>query len=121
MVAPTHQAVVIEDDHDLSEMYGMTLRAAGFGVRVLRSGDDALVWFGENCPDLILLDLNLPKVSGIDILQYIRKEERLQKSKVVIVTANPEMAESVRSLADLVLIKPTSLSQIRDLARRLVS
>lgn len=114
-------AVVIEDDRDLADMYRMTLKQAGLDAQVQRSGGDALAWLKDNTPDLVMLDLNLPEVSGIQLIQYMRGDARLAGVKVIVVTANPEMADTIRNMADLVLIKPTSLSQIRDLARRLVT
>lgn len=114
-------ALVVEDDHDLAEMYRMTLKQAGFSAHVRRNGYEALQYLAEQVPALVLLDLNLPEVSGTQVLNHIRADEALQGIKVMIVTANPEMADAIRPKADLVLLKPTSLTQIRDLSRRLVN
>ena len=67
-------------------------------------------------PDVVVLDLHLPRVAGMDILHQIRADERLTGTRVIVATAHPRMAESLRDEADLVLLKPISFSQLRDLA-----
>jgi CheY-like chemotaxis protein len=67
-------------------------------------------------PDVVILDLNLPRVSGIDILRQIRSDPRLVNTRVVVVTAHDEMVNDIQDQADLVLIKPVAFSQIRKLA-----
>ena len=66
-----------------------------------------------------MLDLYLPHASGDDILHLIRSEARLAQTRVIVATADPLMADSLQAEADLVLIKPISFSQLRDLAVRL--
>lgn len=63
------------------------------------------------------MDLHLPQVSGKDILTDIRANEHLTQTKVILATADPILAETLRPNADLVLIKPISFSQLRDLAQ----
>lgn len=70
-------------------------------------------------PNLVILDLHLPEVSGKDILEYIRSEPRLGKTMVVIATADAIMGESLRDDADFVLIKPITFAQLRDMSARL--
>jgi CheY-like chemotaxis protein len=69
----------------------------------------------------VVLDLHLPHVSGEDLLAQIRSDDRLAHTRVMLATADPLMAESLRAKADLVLIKPISFSQLRDLSKRLRS
>ena len=68
---------------------------------------------------VVVLDMHLPHVAGPDILRYIRADARLEKTQVIIATADPSMADSLREEATLVLLKPISFSQLRDLAKRL--
>jgi DNA-binding response OmpR family regulator len=67
----------------------------------------------------MILDIHLPKVSGKDILLYIRSNERLEDMRVIIVSADAALAESLRGEADLVLTKPISFHQLRELSARL--
>jgi CheY-like chemotaxis protein len=66
----------------------------------------------------VLLDLYLPSANGADVLQYIRGQAHLNAAKVIIVTANPRMADDLKAEADLVILKPSSYSQIRDFIAR---
>jgi DNA-binding response OmpR family regulator len=76
-------------------------------------------------PDLIILDLNLPKYSGIDIFHELRKQPQTAETWVLIVTANPaqaaELSETeIESQNLLVLTKPISVDQLDQLAQRIV-
>jgi two-component system response regulator AdeR len=108
--------LIIEDDDDLSVIFSEALQAAGFKTEIIQSGDQALARLAITTPDVVVLDLHLPRVAGMDILHQIRADARLAKTRVIVATAHPRMAESLRDEADLVLLKPISFSQLRDLA-----
>jgi CheY-like chemotaxis protein len=117
--APQPLALVVEDDFDASLIFSKALQAAGHQVEVIRAGDLAVKRLGEIAPQLVILDLHLPEVDGTEILKQIRADERLAKTRVIIVTADARMAEPIKEDADLVLLKPASYSQVRDVALRL--
>lgn len=108
--------LVIEDDEDLSVIFSEALQAAGFKTEIIKSGDKALERLSDVVPQVVVLDLHLPRVAGMDILHRIRADKRLNSTRVIVATAHPRMAESLRDEADLVLLKPISFSQLRDLA-----
>lgn len=112
-------ALIIEDDPDAATIFSEALQAAGFETEIVRTGDKALKRLAVTTPDAVVLDLHLPHVSGTDILRQIRADARLAKTRMIIATADPRMAELLRDQADLVLLKPISFSQLRDLAARL--
>lgn len=112
-------ALIIEDHTDAAAIFQQALRAADFEAEIVRSGDVALDRLAAVTPDMVLLDLNLPRVSGAEILHYIRSDERLSGTCVVVATAHPHLAEALQDEADLVLIKPVSFTQLRNLASRL--
>jgi two-component system autoinducer 2 sensor kinase/phosphatase LuxQ len=112
-------ALVIEDDFDASVIFAKALEVIGFTTEVIASGDKALKRLKESEPEMIVLDLHLPEVIGNDILKYIRSEERLTHTIVIVASADPRSAETIQDQADLVLIKPTTFSQVRDFAQRL--
>jgi CheY-like chemotaxis protein len=70
-------------------------------------------------PFIILLDMHLPHISGGDLLQIIKQDERFAKTTVIITTADARMGEMYRDQADFVMIKPISFVQLRDLTARL--
>jgi DNA-binding response OmpR family regulator len=114
-------ALIIEDDYDASLIFAEALQAAGFETEIIRSGDTALARLAATTPDAVVLDLHMPHVSGVDIMEQIRADERLAETQVIVATADPRLADTLQDDADLVLIKPFSFSQLRDLAARLGS
>jgi len=111
--------MVIEDDEKLATIYSEALSQAGFSARVVRDGKDAMNLLREIVPVLVVLDLHLPSLSGKDILKAIRQDPNLATTWVVIATADPAMAADLHDQADIVMIKPISFIQLRDMARRL--
>jgi DNA-binding response OmpR family regulator len=112
-------ALIIEDDYDLSIIFAEALQAAGFKTQIVRAGDTALMWLSSKTPKVVVLDLHLPRIAGTNILRQIRDDPRLKETRVIITTADARLAETLREEADLVLLKPISFSQLRDLAARL--
>ena len=117
-MSPPPLALVIEDDYDISIIFAKALRAAGYETQVIRSGDTALTWLSSTTPDLVILDLQLPRTSGMEILHHIRADPRLTQTRVIIATAYPRLAETLRGEADWILIKPVNFGQLHSLAMR---
>jgi two-component system response regulator TctD len=113
-------ALIVEDEFDISIVFSRALQAAGFETEVIRNGGTAMEWLASSKPDIVILDLNLPRVGGQEILRYIRTDTRLTKTPVIVATAYARLAEGVRDQADQVLFKPISFAQLRDLSARLV-
>jgi DNA-binding response OmpR family regulator len=111
-------ALIIEDDAYLSEIYSAALGKAGFKIEVARDGQAARLQLAALLPRIVVLDLHLPRVSGKDLLKEIRADPRHAQAKVIIVTGDSQAATTVEGEADLVLIKPVSYIQLRDLASR---
>jgi DNA-binding response OmpR family regulator len=112
-------ALIVEDEIDLAIIFSKALQEAGFETQIVRAGDTALMWLTSTQPQIVILDLHLPRVSGEDILKQIRADDRLAETKVIISTADPRLGELLQDQADLVLLKPIGFSQLRDLAARL--
>jgi chemosensory pili system protein ChpA (sensor histidine kinase/response regulator) len=108
-------ALIVEDEHDLSFLLAQVTKLAGYEPEVIHSGDIALERLSQVIPDLILLDLNLPKVLGTDILKHVRSEQRLFGVHVIVVTAYKHLAEIVYEQADHVLNKPFEFDQLAQL------
>jgi two-component system cell cycle response regulator DivK len=112
-------ALIIEDDAPHANLFSEALQKAGFEIEVIRDGQVAIARLAEITPALVVLDLHLPHVSGEDILKHIRNDARLVKTRIVVASADPQMASMLRDKADLVLIKPISYFQLKELAIRL--
>ncbi len=111
-------ALVIEDDESHANVFSEALQNAGFKVEIIQDGKAALSRLTLTEPSVAVLDINLPYVSGVDILHYIRSDVRLTNTRVIIASANSQIAATLQDQADLVLIKPISYFQLRDLATR---
>ncbi len=117
----TPLALVIEDNKDQAEILAKALQAANFETEIINDGNEAIARLGVVVPDLVILDLHLPGVSGTGILLQIRTDPRLAGTYVVVVTVEPQTADEIRDKADLVLIKPLEFVKLYDLAVRLIS
>ncbi len=100
------QVLVIDDDLALSEMLGIVLRAEGFQAEFCEDGAKALKTFRESKPDLVLLDLMLPGIDGIEVCKLIRNESGVP---IVMLTARSDTLDIVHGLesgADDYIVKP---------------
>jgi len=115
-------ALIIEDEADLAEIYSKALQGGGFETEVIQDGQAALARLAAGSPPgVIILDLHLPYIGGSAILQKIRADERYGKTAIIVTTADNRQAEDMHGKADLVLLKPISVNQLRELAKRMVS
>ncbi len=112
-------AMIIEDDRDTVALFRHVLDFAGYKTEIILRGDKAIDRLKIAMPDIILLDLNLPGVSGMEVLDFIQAEERLSETHVVVITGHPELALGMSSQTDLVLLKPVSVDQLANLVLRL--
>jgi len=112
-------ALIIEDDIALAEIFTLVLQEAGYATETVYDGVQAIKRLAVVVPDLVTLDLNLPHLSGKDVLRNIRTDDRLSKTSVMLVTANTVLADTLQEESDLVLLKPVSPAQLRQLAKRL--
>jgi diguanylate cyclase (GGDEF)-like protein len=117
-----HQVLIIEDDKDAAGFYKTVLEMTGFECEISLSAKDGLDRLAAGVPDLIILDIRLGvEISGEDILYQIRSNPRFDKTRVVIITAYPWLAEPISNLADLLLVKPIEVDQLKNLMQRLGS
>lgn len=115
--------LVVEDEHKLSQLLREYLEAAGYRVHCLFRGDEVMPWLAEQQPDLIILDLMLPGVDGIDLCQQIRQQSQIP---IIMSTARVEEADRLQGLetgADDYVCKPYSLremvARVKAILRRL--
>ena len=98
--------MVVDDDQDLAEMLGIVLNDAGIDVDLVSRGDEVLDAFRENAPDLILLDVMLPGIDGVEVCRLIRAQSMVP---IIMLTAKGETEDVVRGLeagADDYIVKP---------------
>ncbi len=112
--------LIIEDDKPTADFFRTVLHLVGLESEIVLSAKEALDRLASTAPDLILLDIRLGlEISGEDILYQIRSNPRFDKTRVVIITAYPRLAEPISDLADLILVKPVETEQLKNLMQRL--
>lgn len=111
-------AFIIEDDPKLNNIALITLQA-DFEIETFIDGNSAIQRLDQLAPHLVILDLNLPGTSGRAILNKIRSNERFVHTRVILTTADERQAETLTEAADIVLLKPVSPGQLRELALRI--
>ena len=114
-VTATQTVMVVEDEEAFIDALVVGLRREGFGVEVARDGAEALASFDKVNPDIVLLDVMLPKVSGTDVCREIRKKSQVP---IIMVSAKGTEIDTVVGLevgADDYIVKPY---RIRELVAR---
>jgi len=103
--------LVVEDERDIAALIAYHLTKEGYRVRTVEAGPEALTAVAEERPDLILLDVMLPGLSGYEVLGQLRRDAELRHVPVVILTARREESDRIKGLelgADDYLTKPFS-------------
>lgn len=112
-------ALIIEDNKDHAIIFTEALKAAGYETETVHDGETALARLAAAAPALVVLDLRVPRVPGSEILRYIRADDRLAETRVILATGDHITAERLQNEAEVVLIKPIDFIQLRDLAVRM--
>lgn len=89
--------LLVEDDDALASVYQTRLQAEGFDIRRVPNGEDALASALEYKPDLILLDVMMPKISGFDVLDILRNTPDTANVKVIMLTALSQESDKERA------------------------
>jgi len=99
--------LVVEDDQDLAEMLGIVLNGAGIEVDLVSRGDEVMDVFRNNQPDVVLLDVMLPGLDGVEVCKAIREES--PRVPIIFLSAKGETTDKISGLdagADDYLVKP---------------
>ncbi|MCB0074301.1 MAG: response regulator transcription factor [Caldilineaceae bacterium] len=117
--------MLVEDDDDLLEVLRLTFEAEGFRCHLASSGEDALILCRRHAPDLMVLDLMLPGIDGIEVCQQVRRDPALSSIPILMLTAKSEETDVVLGLgvgADDYLTKPARprelVARVRSILRR---
>lgn len=110
--------LVVEDDASIAEFVGPLLQDEGYAVQVVDNGEEALALVQREAPDVILLDLVLPGMSGEAVLRELR--EGGARVPIILMTAASEAAPGGRLAAEGLLQKPFELNSLLDEVRRVL-
>ena len=117
--------LIVEDDADIAALIAHYLQKTGFGSETISDGGRALSRARESSPDLIILDLMLPGMNGLEVCRALRGDDKTALTPIIMLTARGEEAERILGLdvgADDYVVKPFSpnelMARVRALLRR---
>jgi two-component system alkaline phosphatase synthesis response regulator PhoP len=118
----TQKILIVEDEQQIARLVRLYLEEAGFEASEVRDGSQAIYAFRQEHPDLVILDLNLPGIDGLDVCRALRRESDVP---VIMLTARSEEADRLIGLemgADDYIVKPFSprevVARVRAVLRR---
>jgi CheY-like chemotaxis protein len=107
--------MVVDDNPDLVEILRMMLESNGFNVRCAYSGQELLDSLKEQIPDLILLDIMMPQMDGLEVLTRLKEDASTESIPVILLTAkmqNADILEGYKMGADYYITKPFTPAQV---------
>ena len=110
-----NKILIVEDDKDIISLIDFHLKSEGYKVSTASNGEDGWLLAKEEKPDLILLDWMLPILSGIDVLNRLKKNKNTQSIPVIFVSAKGEESDKIQGLnigADDYIVKPFSPKEL---------
>ncbi|OYX42533.1 MAG: two-component system response regulator [Rhodobacterales bacterium 32-67-9] len=118
-----HRVLIVEDEDNIALALDYVLTREGYDHERVANGAEALPKIRDTSPDLVLLDVMLPEVSGYEICQNVRMDPGLKDVKILMMTARGSAMERRKGMAlgaDGFIAKPFELKELRDEVRRLL-
>lgn len=113
--------LIIEDEEDAAELFAEMMRVSGFRVIKTSRSAPAITMMTVDKPDLVLLDIMMPEVSGLDILRQMRREPYLANIPVIVVTAKgmpADIKNGMEAGANTYLTKPVGFQELKEAVER---
>ncbi len=111
--------LLVEDDAGIRESVAEALESEGYRVSSAANGSDALAWLAREVPDVLLVDLVMPVMSGGELLARVKADPRLAGIPAILMTAAMPTAQSPIPAADATLPKPFELEALLEVVGRL--
>jgi len=113
--------LIIEDEEDAAELFAEMMRVSGFRVVKTSKSTPAISLMSSEKPDVILLDIMMPEISGLDILRQMRREPELANIPVIVITAKSmpsDIKNGMEAGASTYLTKPVGFLELKDAVER---
>lgn len=107
--------LVIDPDMDVAQVFASVLEQAGFQVTIVRNAADAMTLMEEDMPGAVIMELMLPDISGLSLIQYIRNKPQGKSIPLVVVTsasAGFQMGQAIDAGVDIFLSKPVGVDEL---------
>ncbi len=109
--------LVVDDEESIHLLYREELEEEGYEVISAMDGEEALALFDESCPDLVILDINMPGMDGIEVLRQMKQKR--PDVPVILSSAYPEYKQDLASWAsDDYIVKSFNLDELKDSVKR---
>ncbi len=116
--------IVVEDEPDAAELFAEMMRVSGFRVLKTYSSTPAISMIAKELPDVVILDIMMPDVSGLEVLRFMRREPQLSKIPVIVVSAKSmpsDIREGLEAGATLYLAKPVGYLDLKQAVDQVMS
>lgn len=119
----TKKVLIVDDEENIVISMEFLIRQAGYELQIARNGEEALDKVGSFGPDLILLDVMMPKINGFEVCRRIRENPTWQAIKIIMLTAKGREVEVTKGLAlgvNSYVIKPFSTKELMAEVKRIL-
>ena len=117
MTATQKTVMIIEDEPEAAELFGEMMRVNGFRVLKMFSSAPAISMIKQEKPDVIILDVMMPDISGLEVLRYMRREPDLASIPVIVVSAKSmpgDIKVGLEAGASMYLTKPVGFLDLKN-------
>jgi DNA-binding response OmpR family regulator len=123
-MSPSQKTVlVVEDEPDAAELFALMMRVSGYRVVKMFCSRPAMKMIAKVKPDVVILDVMMPDISGLEVLKFMRREAELKDIPVIVVSAK-SMSEDIRAGmeagASVYLTKPFSYQDLKHAVKNLI-
>lgn len=122
-VIPNKRIMIVEDDIDVGQMYQFALQREGYRVEIVGDVVTAIRQLSTNTPDLIILDLMLPAIHGLELCRYVRKDINFPNLPILVLSARneaPLIQQTMEAGADVYMVKPPNLTEMQRIIAALI-
>lgn len=123
MTSNPKTVMIIEDEADAAELFAEMMRVNGFRVIKMFSSAPAIPIISQEKPDVILLDIMMPDISGLEVLRYMRREPELAKIPVIVVSAKSmpsDIKVGIEAGASIYLTKPVGFQDLKQAVEKVL-
>lgn len=124
MTSKQKTVMIIEDETDAAELFGEMMRVNGFRVIKMFSSTPALSMISQEKPDVILLDIMMPDISGLEVLRFMRREPDLAQIPVIVVSAKSmpnDIKNGLEAGASMYLTKPVGFQDLKNAVEKVLN
>ena len=122
-ISEPQKIVIVEDEPDTAEMFAEMMRLSGYHVLKSYGGTPAIALITKENPDVVVLDVMMPDLSGLEVLRYLRRDPRLEQIPVVVVSAKSlpsDIKDGLDAGANKYLTKPVTFQDLNSAVKDLI-